>query len=108
MDLRILRGADIVARQAADLIAAEARAAVSSRGRFIVAFSGGQTPDAMLGSADRDMPWTQTFVFQVDERVVPEADSRRNLSHLRQNLVDRVPLPKDHVFPLPVDRPDLK
>jgi len=109
MEIQILLDPDLVAERAADLIVAEARASVSARGRFIIAFSGGRTPDAMLRAlADREMPWPQTFVFQVDERVVPDGDSERNLSHLRQNLVDRVPLPGDHVFPMPVEKPDLE
>jgi 6-phosphogluconolactonase len=108
MELQILRDADAVAQRAAEIIAAEARDSVSTRGRFIIAFSGGRTPAAMLRAlADREMPWRQTFIFQVDERVVPEGDPERNLILLRQNLLDRVPLPKDHVYAMAVEESDL-
>jgi 6-phosphogluconolactonase len=53
------------------------------------------------------MPWPQTFVFQVDERVVPDQDSQRNLFQLRQNLLARVPLPDNHLFAMPVERAGL-
>jgi len=54
------------------------------------------------------MPWSQTFVFQVDERVVPDGDPQRNLALLRENLIDRVPLPKQQVYAMPVESPDLE
>jgi len=108
MELEILRDPAAVADRAAEIIAAEARDSIAGRGRFIIAFSGGRTPAAMLRAlADRPMPWPQTFVFQVDERVVPDGDPERNFTLLRENLIDRVPLPKDHVYMMPVEEPDL-
>ena len=48
---------DGVARKAAAIIAADARAAVSARGRFIMAVSGGRTPWMMLRAlADEQLP----------------------------------------------------
>jgi Glucosamine-6-phosphate isomerases/6-phosphogluconolactonase len=46
---------DAVARKAAAIIAATARAAVTARGRFIMAVSGGRTPWLML-RALTDLP----------------------------------------------------
>jgi len=48
MEIKILAGAESVAREGASIIAAEARAAVAARGRFILAVSGGHTPWLML------------------------------------------------------------
>jgi len=108
MQIENLRNPEEVAVRAAEIIAAEARASVAARGRFVVAFSGGRTPAAMLRAlAEREMPWAQTFVFQVDERVVPDGDPQRNFTLLRENLIDRVPLPGDHVYKMPVEDPDL-
>ena len=100
---------DGVARQAAAIIADAARAAATSRGRFTMAVSGGHTPWLMLRAlADDEVPWQQVHVFQVDERVAPAADPDRNLAHLRASLLDRVPLPADHIHAMPVEAADLE
>ena len=97
-----------VARKAAAIIADAARVAATSRGRFIMAVSGGHTPWLMLRTlADDDLPWQHVQVFQVDERVAPAGDPDRNLAHLRASLLDRVPLPADHIHAMPVEAADL-
>jgi 6-phosphogluconolactonase len=99
---------DGVARQAAAIIADAARVAATSRGRFTMAVSGGHTPWLMLRAlADDEVPWQQVHVFQVDERVAPAGDPDRNLAHLRASLLDRVPLPADHIHAMPVEAADL-
>jgi 6-phosphogluconolactonase len=99
---------DVVARKAAAVIAAAARAAVTSRGRFIMAVSGGHTPWRMLRAlASDELPWQQVYVVQVDERVAPAADPDRNLAHLRASLLDHAPLPPDHIHAMPVEAADL-
>jgi 6-phosphogluconolactonase len=99
---------DVVARKAAAVIAAAARAAASSRGRFIMAVSGGRTPWSMLRVlAVDELPWPQVHVVQVDERVAPAADPERNLAHLRASLLDRAPLPPDNIHAMPVEAADL-
>jgi len=99
---------DVVARKAAAVIAAAARAAVTSRGRFIMAVSGGHTPWLMLRALAADeLPWQQVHIAQVDERVAPAADPDRNLAHLRASLLDHAPLPPDHIHAMPVEAADL-
>ena len=62
-----------MAARAAGYVAAQAREAVSARGRFTFAVSGGKTPWAMFAElATEDMPWADVELFQVDERVAPE------------------------------------
>src|SRR5262245_20309597 len=80
------------------------RAAVTARGRYILAVSGGRTPWLMLRAlAEEPLPWQQVHVVQVDERVAPE----RNLAHLRASLLTRVQLPPDQVHAMPVEATDL-
>jgi 6-phosphogluconolactonase len=99
---------DVVARKAAAVIAAAARAAVTSRGRFIMAVSGGHTPWRMLRVlASDELLWPQVYVVQVDERVAPATDPDRNLAHLRASLLDHAPLPPDHIHAMPVEAADL-
>jgi 6-phosphogluconolactonase len=108
METRIFTDADAVAREAASVIAAEARAVVATRGRFVLGVSGGRTPwQALRALANEDVPWGAVHVVQVDERVAPAGSSDRNLTHLRQSLLGRVPLPPEHVYAMPVEDADL-
>ena len=108
MNIEILIDADAVARKAAEVIAAEARATVAERGRFIMAVSGGHTPWKMLRAlANEKVPWEGVRVVQVDERVAPAGDPDRNLSHLRESLLEHAPLRPEQIFAMPVESPDL-
>ncbi|MBZ5628466.1 MAG: 6-phosphogluconolactonase, partial [Acidobacteriia bacterium] len=58
MKIEILGDADAVARKAAEIISADSREAVSARGRYVMAVSGGRTPWLMLRAlAAEDVPW---------------------------------------------------
>ncbi|HYC81089.1 MAG TPA: 6-phosphogluconolactonase, partial [Solirubrobacterales bacterium] len=48
------------------------------------AMSGGRSPWAMLAMLDDDdrMPWAETELFQVDERIAAPGDQDRNLTHI--------------------------
>jgi 6-phosphogluconolactonase len=72
------------APRAAELIAEAAREAVAERGSFALAVSGGRTPWGMLAilSDVEDMPWPETTLFQVDERVAAPGSQERNLTHI--------------------------
>jgi 6-phosphogluconolactonase len=108
MKIEICADADAVARQAAGIIAAAAREAVSVRGRFIVAVSGGRTPWQMLRAlADETVPWEKVQVVQVDERVAPAGDKDRNLTHLRESLLSHAPLRPEQIHAMPVEAADL-
>jgi len=109
METRILADADTVAREAARVIAAEARTAVAARGRFVMAVSGGRTPWLMLRAlAGEAVPWAGVHVVQVDERIAPAGDPDRNLTHLRQSLLEHAPLPPEHIYAMPVEEADLE
>jgi 6-phosphogluconolactonase len=109
MEIRILADADAVASEAARLIAAEARAAVAARGRFVMAVSGGRTPWQMLGAlSGEDVPWSAVHVVQVDERIAPAGDADRNLTHVRESLLEDAPLPADHIYAMPVEEADVE
>ena len=109
MEIRVLADAMAVASEAAKVIAGEARAAVAARGRFIMAVSGGHTPWEMLRALAREeVPWKSVYVAQVDERVVPEGDPDRNLTHLRDSLLEHAPLRPGHICAMPVESPDLE
>jgi 6-phosphogluconolactonase len=109
MKIEVQADVDSVAQEAARMIALEARAAVADRGRFIVAVSGGRTPWLMLRAlADEEVPWKSVHLVQVDERVAPPGHPDRNLTHLRESLLDHAPLPPEQVYAMPVNAPDLE
>jgi 6-phosphogluconolactonase len=54
--------------------------------------------------ADEDVPWDATEVFQVDERVAPDGDPDRNLTHLEHCLP---PAAVERLRPMPVTDEDL-
>ena len=109
MKVEILPDADAAARRAAAVIAADARAAVAARGRFVMAVSGGKSPWVMLRDlANQDMPWKDVHVFQIDERVAPAGDPDRNLTHLRESLLEHAPLPPSQIHAMPVEGADIE
>jgi 6-phosphogluconolactonase len=109
MHIEDLENPDAVARKAAAIIADEARRAVAARGRFVMAVSGGKTPWLMLRDlANEDVPWNETHLVQVDERVAPPEHPDRNLTHLRDSLLSRAPLRPGQIHAMPVESPDLE
>jgi 6-phosphogluconolactonase len=109
MSLDVFADADAVARAGAATIASDARSAVAARGLFTLAVSGGHTPWIMLRAlAGEDVDWAALHVFQVDERVAPDGDPDRNLTHLRESLLQHVPIRPEHVHAMPVEFPDLQ
>lgn len=101
--LEVLPDADTLAARAAAVIAAAAEEAVTDRGTFRWAASGGATPVPTFRRLA--LPWSGTGTFQVDERVAPEGDDDRNLTQLRRAL------PADGratVRPMPVEADDLE
>jgi 6-phosphogluconolactonase len=109
MKIDVLADGDAVAQKAATILAAEARAAVAARGRFLLAVSGGHTPWLMLRAlAGEQVPWAEVKLVQVDERVAPAGDPDRNLTHLGESLLTRVPLRPEQVHAMPVEAHDLE
>jgi len=109
MKIEVYSDADAVAQNAAAIVAAEARAVVADRGVFVMAVSGGHTPWQMLGAlAGEDVPWDAVHVVQVDERVAPQGDPDRNLTHLRESLLRHAPLRPERIHAMPVESSNLQ
>src|SRR5215471_13089659 len=109
MKLEVFADADTVAKEAAALVAAEARAAVAKRGTFVMAVSGGRTPWLMLRALAReDVPWEGVHVVQVDERLAPQGDPDRNLTHLHESLLEHAPLRPEQIHAMPVKDSNLE
>ncbi|HEY8083397.1 MAG TPA: 6-phosphogluconolactonase [Solirubrobacterales bacterium] len=83
-ELEVFAEPNVASQRGAELIVTAGREAVEARGEFSLGLSGGKTPwrmIALLGDME-GMPWEQTQIFQVDERIAPPGDEARNLTHL--------------------------
>ena len=105
LEVEVLPDADAVARRGAAIVSASAAEAIAARGRFSFAVSGGQTPWAMFAALAETLPWDKVATFQVDERVAPDGDADRNLTHLLRSLPHEAAA---DVHPMPVDAADLE
>jgi len=90
----------------ARLFAARAAEAVSARGRFAVALSGGKTPVSLytlLAKAPfvSQIPWARVHLFWGDERCVSPDHEESNYRLVREILIDHVPVPAANVHRMP-------
>ena len=109
MKMEVFSDDESTARAAAKFIAAEVAAAVSARGKFVMAVSGGRTPWIMLRALGNEkVPWEYIHIVQVDERVAPAGHPDRNLAHLQETLLDHSPIRPEQIHAMPVESPDLK
>ena len=109
-DIRIVADPQALAHQGAALFSEAARTNVTQNGRFAVAISGGSTPRAMHRLLAQDpfvsgIPWNDTHIFWIDERIVPQDDDASNYGAARSDFLSRVPLPPSNVFPMPPQEP---
>ena len=107
LKIEVGRTGDEVAAAAAAHLAGRAGAAVSGRGAFCVALSGGRTPWRMLERLiELDLPWTAIHVFQTDEREAPDGDADRNATRLAA-ILGGSGLPDANLHLMPVADGDL-
>jgi 6-phosphogluconolactonase len=101
-DVRIFPDGQALSHAAADLFRALADTAVTERGRYTVALSGGSTPKELytiLGNkpyADR-IDWDRVHLFWADERCVPPDHGDSNYRLAQELLISRVPIPGENV-----------
>jgi 6-phosphogluconolactonase len=82
--------------------------AIERNGRFVIALSGGSTPERLFKLLAKppylnQIPWDKTFVFWGDERFVPSDDQRNNSNRAKSLLLNHVPIPAINIHPIPVD-----
>jgi len=87
---------------AAELFRSLAHTAISVKGRFAVALSGGTTPRllyTLLGSAPyrNTIDWPRVHLFWADERCVPADHPASNYGLVCDTLLESIPLPGSNV-----------
>ena len=90
-EIRIAHDSQTWAAAAAELVQAVGQAAVRANGQFLIALSGGTTPETLYRTltspafADR-FDWSRTTFFFSDERGVPPDDPRSNYALANSTL----------------------
>lgn len=101
-DILVLPTPDGLADAAAERFTVAAGEAVRSHGSFIVALSGGTTPQRLYERLAAPpyaaaVPWSRVTVLWGDERRVPPDDAASNYRMAREALLDHVPIPAANV-----------
>jgi 6-phosphogluconolactonase len=96
----------LLAKQAVEIFADSAERAISKRGRFAVALSGGSTPRRMhkllvTEPFVHNIPWGKTNIFWVDERCVPHDSNESNYGTAKRDFINKVPIPSAQVHFIP-------
>ncbi|MFZ0939434.1 MAG: 6-phosphogluconolactonase [Candidatus Sulfotelmatobacter sp.] len=95
---------------AAEEVLQSAREAITGRGRFTIALSGGSTPrnlyTLIAANASTSLPWDKVFFFWGDERHVPPTDAESNYRMANEALLSKVPVPPANIFAIPTENPD--
>ena len=104
--IKIFENGTDVSRAAADYFVEIAQQAIDEKGRFTVALSGGNSPRKcyeLLASKEykKKVDWDKVYIFWGDERFVPRDDDQNNAKMAFDSLLDHVPIPDDHIFPIP-------
>lgn len=113
MTFTVLTDAAAVSTAGADLFVERARAAITQRGLFRVALSGGSTPKQiypLLTSEPRvgDVDWSRVEFWWGDERAVPPDDPESNYGVANDLLLRHLPdVDDDAVHRMPADGDDL-
>lgn len=100
--------ASSLAHEGARRIADVARRSIAARGRFLLALAGGTTPRRLYKSLAVDeisIDWSRVEIYFSDERMVPLDSPDSNYAMARETLLDRVPIPQDHVHAVSTSLP---
>ena len=82
--------------------AALANAEIKKKGYFTIALSGGTTVISYYNAlAKMKMPWNKTYIFWQDDRYVKYGDKDSNVKLVFYNLISRVKMSYDMIYPAP-------
>lgn len=103
-EVRILPDLAAIAKRAAQKFVEIASAAVTQKGSFEVALSGGSTPKALYALLVNDaalraqVPWDKMYVFFGDERHVAPDSELSNFRMAKEALFSKAPLKPEQIF----------
>ncbi len=96
---------DTLYKKAADTFVELSEKAVQKHDKFVVALSGGSSPKAIFNllateEYSQKINWGKIYFFWVDERWVSLNDEKSNAKMTFEALFNKVPVSKDHIFPM--------
>ena len=95
---------------AAETVVDAATLAVTERGRFTIALSGGSTPrnlyNLLATNARASLPWDRMFFFWSDERHVPPVDPESNYRMADEAMLSKIPVAAGNILRVPAENPD--
>ena len=96
---------DAFGSRLARMVAAASVQAASDHGCFNMAICGGRTPLSLFKKLaaspfNRQIDWSLTHLFWVDERCVPQDSPDSNFGNARNAWIDKVKIPKTNVHPM--------
>jgi len=84
--------------------------AITKRGRFSVALSGGSTPKGLhhelATTFSSRLPWNKVFFFWGDERHVPPDFPESNFRMAKETLLSQLPIPSENISRMHAELPD--
>jgi 6-phosphogluconolactonase len=111
--VEVTSDAETLAHRGVEFFIEHAQVAVSERGLFHVAVSGGNTPRRffeLLGevSTARALPWDKIHLFWVDERYVPSDSPWSNYKLAADTFLTKVGIPKENIHRIPTEQADFQ
>ncbi|MDQ1856051.1 MULTISPECIES: 6-phosphogluconolactonase [unclassified Chryseobacterium] len=108
MNITVFDDLEKLYTKAADTFVDLSKKSILKNGRFVVALSGGSSPKAifkLLATPEykEQIDWSKVYFFWVDERWVPLNDDKSNFRMTDEALLNHVPVPENHVFPMYAD-----
>jgi 6-phosphogluconolactonase len=107
-EIRTLGSEHELFRAAAGEFGILAANAVSARGKFRVALSGGSTPKGLysLLAGMPSLPWDNVLFFWGDERHVPPDHPESNYRMAQEAMLSKIPAIPENVFRIPAEERD--
>jgi 6-phosphogluconolactonase len=107
-DVRIFENLDALSQAAAESFVETSAQAITDRGRFLVALSGGSTPLTLYrllaqSPTRKQIDWRLLHVFWGDERCVPPEDLENSYRQVHEALLAHVPIPTGNVHRIQSD-----
>jgi 6-phosphogluconolactonase len=102
-EIKVVPDAKAVAAEAAERVTAAAERAISQRGNFSIALSGGSTPKALYAFLTSEpyrsrIDWSRVHILFGDERGVAPDHKDSNFKMADEALLSKVPIPKGQIY----------
>lgn len=103
--LEVRSDKEAISRSVAEAIVQLIKTSRNQREYFSIALAGGSTPKMLYRllatEFASEIPWNKILFFWGDERFVPHDHEKSNYHMAKEALLDHVPIPEAHIFPMP-------